>query len=148
VKVRSDADAYDQDVMDHWDGRHWGFAVSAALHQQLKNEIERLPDSVWQVWKTERTGVVREWAEVPYVPARDYEKKDSRPYRYLAVRVRRQQGELFEDGTSVRYYAVVANQWDIEGQALLEWQRGKAVTVEQVHHILVSDLGGRDVPQY
>lgn len=60
VKVRSDAAAYDQDVLDHWDRRHWGFAVSAALHQQLKHEIERLPDTVWQVWKTERTGVIRE----------------------------------------------------------------------------------------
>jgi len=38
-----------------------------------------------------------EWAEVPYVPARRNEKKDSRPYRYVAIRVKRQQGELFED---------------------------------------------------
>jgi len=146
VKVRSDAAAYDQDILDHWDGRHWGFAVSAALHRQLKDEIEQLPDTVWQVWKTERSGVVREWAEVPYVPARGYEQKDSRPYRYLAVRVRRQQGAFFDDGTDVRHYAVVTNLWDMEGQALLEWQRGKAGTIEQVHHMLVSDLGARVFP--
>jgi hypothetical protein len=146
VKVRSDSAAYEQDILNHWDDRHWGFAVSADMSRQLKQEIERLPDGAWRVWKTERTGVVREWAEVPYVPAQRYEGKDNRLYRYLAVRVRRQQGELFDDGTQVRHYAVVTNLWDMEGQALLEWQRGKAGTIEQIHHILVSDLGAGVFP--
>lgn len=44
--------------------------------------------------------VIREWAEVPYVPTRQYERKDSQPYRYLAIRLRRQQGELLEDGAN------------------------------------------------
>jgi len=83
---------------------------------------------------------------VPYVPARHYERKDSYPYRYVAVRLRRQQGELFGDGTSVRHYAVVSNRWDMEGQALLEWQRGKAGTIEQVHHILANELAAGVFP--
>ena len=146
VKVRSDSAAYEQDILDHWDGRGWGFAVSANMSPQLRQEIERLPDDDWRIWKTEKRGVVREWAEVPYVPFRRYESKKSRPYRYLAVRVRRQQGELFEDGTSVRHFAVVSNLWDMEGQALLEWQRGKAGSMEQIHHILASELAAGVFP--
>ncbi len=146
VKVRSDSAAYDQDDLDHWNRNHWGFAVSADMSPQLRRTIEQLPDNAWQVWKTEKTGVVREWAEVAYVPTRGYERKDSSPYRYLVVRVRRQQGKLFEDGSEVRHYAVVTNLWDMEGESLLEWQRGKAGTVEQVHHILVSELAAGVFP--
>lgn len=148
VKIRSDSAAYDQDILDHWQGHQWGFAVSADMTKPLKGEIEKLADSAWHLWKTERSGVIREWAEVPYVPYREYEQKDSQPYRYVAIRIRKQQGELFEDGSSVRHYAVVSNLWEMEGQALLEWQRGKAGTVEQVHHVLVSDLGGGVFPSY
>jgi hypothetical protein len=148
VKVRSDSAAYDQDILDHWQSQHWGFAVSADMTKQLKHEIEQLAESAWHLWKTDKGGVIREWAEVPYVPYREYEKKDSQPYRYVAIRMRKQQGELFEDGSSVRHYAVVSNLWKMEGQALLEWQRGKAGTVEQVHHVLVSDLGARVFPSY
>ena len=146
VKVRSDSAAYDQNVLDHWNGKQWGFAISADMSPQLRQDIERLPSDAWRVWKTEKGDLVREWAEVPYVPGRRYEAKDSHPYRYLAVRVRRQQGTLFEDGTQVRHFAVVTNLWEMEGQALLEWQRGKAGTIEQVHHILVSELAAGVFP--
>jgi hypothetical protein len=146
VKIRSDSAAYDQDILDHWNGNHWDFAVSADMSKQLKQQIEQLPDNAWQLWKTGKGGIIREWAEVPYVPYREYEKKDSQPYRYIAIRVRRQQGEFFEDGSKVRHYAVVTNLWEMEGQALLEWQRGRAGTIEQIHHILVSDLAAGVFP--
>lgn len=146
VRVRSDSAAYEQKNLDHWQERGWEFAVSADLSPQLKKEIEALPEEYWKVWKEEKRGIVREWAEVSYVPDRRHEKKDAQPYRYLAIRVRRQQGELFEDGAKVRHYAVVSNIWDMEGQVLLEWQRGKAGTIEHIHHILDNELAAGVYP--
>jgi hypothetical protein len=146
VKVRSDSAAYQQEYLDRWHGHGWEFAVSADMSQGLKGEIEKLPGDAWHLWKIEKDGVVKEWAEVPYVPARHYESKNSYPYRYVALRLRRQQGELFSDGTSVRHFAIVSNIWDMDRQALLEWQRGKAGTIEQVHHILTNELAAGVFP--
>lgn len=153
IRIRSDSAAYEQDNLDEWDGKHWEFAVSADMTPQLKAEIEALPQDVWQSWKEEtkegkrrESSLIRQWAEVPYVPSRKTEKKDAKPYRYVAVRIRRQQGELFSDGSSVRYFAVVSNRWDIGGQELLEWHRGKAGTVEQSHDILKNELGAGVYP--
>jgi hypothetical protein len=70
VRVRSDSAAYEQRVLDHWAVRGWGFAVSAHMTPQLRQEIERLPIGFWHMWKVEhrqpeKGTAVREWAEVP-----------------------------------------------------------------------------------
>lgn len=148
IRVRSDSAAYDLDMLDDWDRNHWEFAVSADMHTPLKKEIEGLPENSWQLWKIEKEGVIREWAEVAYTPSRKTEKKELRPYRYVAIRIRQRQGELFHDGTAVRHYAIISNRWDLAGAALIEWQRGKAGTIEQAHHVLVSHLGGGVFPSY
>ena len=146
VSVRSDSAAYDRTVLDHWDGRQWRFAVSADMSPQLKREVVRLPFEAWQPWAVEATGTVREWAEVPYVPSRAAEQKDTEPYRYLAIRIRPPQGVLFGDGTTVKHFAVVTNDWQTDGRELLEWQRGKAGTIEHVNHVLKNELAAGVYP--
>jgi hypothetical protein len=146
VSVRSDSAAYDRTVLDHWHGRRWRFAVSADMSPQLRAEIVALPLAAWQPWAADATGFVREWAEVSYVPSRASEKKDTAPYRYLAIRVRSPQGVLFGDGASVKHFAVVTNDWETDGRALLEWQRGKAGTIEHVNHILKNELAAGVYP--
>jgi hypothetical protein len=147
VRVRSDSAAYEPEgVLDHWHGRGWEFAVSADMSPQLRATIEELPEESWHRWKTESKGAIREWAEVPYVPSRRQEKKDAPVYRYVAVRVCRQQEELWPDGNKVRHYAVVTNRWEMGGQTLLEWQRGKAGTIEHINDILTNGLAAGVYP--
>ncbi len=146
VAVRSDSAAYDVKVLDHWNERGWKFAVSADMSKQLRAEIDNLAPEEWHVWEVEKGGFVREWAEVPFVPSRAGEKKGRKPYRYLAIRIRSPQGLLFSDGNGVKTFAVVTNDWEMEGRALLEWQRGKAGTIEHTHHILKDELAASVYP--
>ena len=146
VSVRSDSAAYDRTVLDHWQGRGWRFAVSADMSPQLRAEVMALPFEAWQPWAEDARGAVREWAEVPFVPSRAGEKRDTPPYRYLAIRVRAPQGMLFGDGHGVKHFAVVTNDWEADGRELLEWQRGKAGTIEHVNHILKNELAAGVYP--
>lgn len=146
VGVRSDSAAYEVKVLDHWNERGWKFAVSADLSQSLRAEINHLAPQEWQLWEVEEGGFVREWAEVPFVPSRQGEKKGTQPYRYVAIRIRSPQGVLFGDGNTVKTFAVVSNDWETPGRELLLWQRGKAGTVEHTHHILKDGLAAGVYP--
>lgn len=146
VSVRSDSAAYEQEILDHWNERGWTFAVSADMTRQLRAVIEALPPEAWQMWREEQGGYVREWAELAYVPSRTPERRDSQPYRYLAIRIRPPQGLLFGDSSSVKHFAVVTNDWEMEGQALLQWHRGKAGTIEHVHRLLKDELAAGVYP--
>ena len=146
VSVRSDSAAYEWETLDHWHQRQWRFAVSADMSKALEREIKALPPETWTVCGQEANGVIREWAEVAYVPSRKTEKKDVPVYRYLAIRVRTAQGVLFGDGSTVKHFAVVTNDWKTDGHALLAWQRGKAGTIEHVNHVLKNELAAGVYP--
>jgi Transposase DDE domain group 1 len=146
VAVRSDSAAYEHAILDHWHGRGWRFAVSADMSPALKKTVATLPEAAWQVWQEEARGTVREWAEVAYVPDRPREQRDAQPYRYVAIRVRKAQGELFADGNPSKHFAVVTNDWETDGQALLAWQRGKAGTIEHVNRTLKDELAAGVYP--
>ncbi|MDF0675721.1 MAG: transposase [Nitrospira sp.] len=97
--VRGDSALYEQDVLAWCEKPARGicYAISADMSPQLRAEIGRLPEHVWQPERDE-PDAIHEWAEVPYVPEDGDHRKD-RPCvrRYLAVRVRKRQGETFRD---------------------------------------------------
>lgn len=146
VQVRSDSAGYRYECLDHWDALGWRFAVSADMSPQLRAEIEKVLPDAWHFWAWEKDGVIREWAEVAYVPSRESEHRDTKPYRYIAVRIRPPQGILFGDGNAKKVFAIVTNDWKTDGLALLEWQRGKAGTIELVNKVLKDDLAAGVYP--
>jgi hypothetical protein len=122
-----------------------GFAVSARMSAALREAMEALPEEAGQPEKSDE-GAERQCAEVPFVPSEKSEKKDLQPLRYVGVRIRKRQGELFGDGSRVKYFAVVSNIPKWSTGRLLEWHRQKAGSIERVHDILKNDLGAGVMP--
>lgn len=147
IFVRGDSALYEQDVLAWCEQPSCGigYAISADMSPPLQAEITRLPETAWQLDRAE-PDAIREWAEVPYVPDDSDHRKD-RPCgrRHLALRVRRRQGELFADGSTVKHFAIVTNR-EGDGLTLIRWHREKAGTVEHVHHVLKNELAATVLP--
>jgi len=122
-----------------------GFAVSASTSPELAKTMKRIADKKWMTFATEPDGTLRQWAEVPFIPSDRYEQKDSRPLRYVGLRLLKPQGVLFADGSDRHHYAVITNR-DLAGDKLLDWHREKAGTVEHVHDEIKNALGGGHMP--
>jgi hypothetical protein len=158
VCYRADSASYNHDLMNALrpdltiSGRRIKvmFGISADMTESLKGEIEKLPEEAWKpLRKVTDKGLIagrKEWAEVVFVPSKGSTKKDVVPDRYLAIRVRPSQGELFSDGNAYHYYAVVTNTWEWDGERLLRWHREKCGTVEGVHDVLKNDLAAGVLP--
>lgn len=122
-----------------------GFAISARMSGALQEAVRALPEAAWEDYGESDAAVTRESAEVPFVPGERKEKKDREPLRYVAIRVRRRQGQLFADGSAVKHFAVVTNlTW--AAKRLLPWHREKAGTIEAVHDVLKNELAAGVLP--
>ena len=158
IYFRSDSAAYQHKLLDvlREGVEHNGkkvpvyFAISADVSEVLRGKIISLSESAWKPLRrlTEKGWIEgrKEWAEVEFIPSASSIKKDMKPDRYLAIRVRPWQGELFSDGHSYHYYAVVTNRWEMDGEELLRWQRQRCGSVEQVHDVVKNDLAGGVMP--
>jgi hypothetical protein len=123
-----------------------GFAISARMSESLHAAIKALPEAAWESYGDAPRAEIRECADVPFVPGEKVEKQDAQPLRYVALRIRKKQGELFEDGSAVRHFAVLSNRWELKAGRLIEWHREKAGTIEFVHDVIKNDLGGGVLP--
>lgn len=148
--LRADTAFYDEQALSWAEAHGIGFAVSADMTKALACEIADLPEAAWQPYRSrdrrEADPEERQWAEVVFVPnwARNA-KKHGQAFRYLAIRVRSRQAELFDEIPEWRHFAVVTNR-EGDGEVLLRWQRGKQGTVEHGHGVLKNDLGGGVLP--
>jgi hypothetical protein len=126
-------------------GGRIGFAVSARLSPELAAALAAVPEAHWQRFGEEADGTLRQWAEVAFVPGQRGEQKDSRPLRYVGLRLLKPQGSLFADGSDRHHHALITN-LDWRGDQLLVWQREKAGTIEHVHDEVKNALGGGHLP--
>ena len=90
--------------------------------------------------------MIRECADVRFVPNEHSEKKDLQPLRYVAVRIRRRQGGLLEGAAEDKHFAVLTNIGDWKASRLLAWHREKAGTIEAVHDVLKNELSAGVLP--
>ncbi|HYA79939.1 MAG TPA: IS1380 family transposase [Methylocystis sp.] len=149
IYVRGDSALYAHEAMAWMDKRAIGYAISADMTGPLKAAILALPQEAWRFERADGA-VVREWAEVDFVPDDGVYKKDwVAPRRYLAVRLRPAQGDLLGSGETVKHFCVVTNRADPEGGSgldLIRWHRGKAGTIEHAHDVLMNELAGWALP--
>jgi len=126
-------------------GGRIGFCVSASMSEELQKAVKGIADGAWKTFGKDPDGTLRQWTEVPFVPGEKGEKKDSKPLRYVGLRLLKPQGSLFNDGTDRHHHAVLTN-LDWEGAKLLSWHREKAGTIEHVHDEVKNGLAGGHVP--
>jgi hypothetical protein len=129
------------------------FAISADMSRELRQAIETMEESTWSpLASREGKGlasaveVERHVAEVPFVPEGRGVNKSTQPDRYVAIRIRPRQGELFGDGSEEKYFAIVTNDFERSCSELVHWHREKAGTVEHVHDVLKNELGAGTMP--
>jgi len=122
-----------------------GFAISAVMSKPLAQALAAVKEGEWKTLGREDDGTLRQWAEVDFAPGDPVEKKESRPLRYVGLRLLKAQGALFADGSDRHHHAVVTNM-RLEGGRLIDWHREKAGTIEHVHDEVKNELGGRHVP--
>ncbi len=155
VRFRSDSAAYMHELLDWCREKIPGrvrieFAISADMTEELRAAVQKLPAEAWKpLRKVNDKGWIigrKEWAEVEFVPTESSRKKGMNPDRYLAIRIRPAQEELFADGNRYPYFAVVSNMWSWNGERLLRWQRERCGTVEKVIDVLKNDLACGSVP--
>ena len=123
-----------------------GFAISARMSEALHKAILQVPEGQWEVYGEPHAQEIRECAEIDFVPGEKSEHKDTKPLRYVAIRIRPRQEALFRDGTKVKHFAIVSNLWEWKPGRLIQWHREKAGTIEGVHDVVKNELAGGVMP--
>lgn len=120
-----------------------GFTIGADMTQELHAVCAAVPAVRWALFE-DRPDETVHCTEVEFTPGSW--KKDAPPLRYIALRIRKKQGQLFASGADTKYLALVSNRWEVPPAALLRWHWQKAGTIELVHAITKNELGAAVPP--
>jgi hypothetical protein len=150
-RLRGDSALYGEEPLTWAAKENIEFVVTADMSEGLAERIKELPKTGWNVYKDIRDPQhmteEREWAEVTFIP--DWKRNrvpENKPFRYIAIRVRPCQRELFTEAECQwRHHTVVTNM-DWDGGRLLRWHREKQGTVEHAHGVIKNELAGGVMP--
>jgi hypothetical protein len=150
---RGDAACYEQELLtwlrdekrtDGPPGRI-GFAVSAPMNAELRQDIAETEEGAWKLVSEDATAI-RECAVIKHFPEELPANRYREPLRYIGIRVRFKQREIFERGREVLHFAVATNLWDWDPARVLQWHREKAGSIEAAHDVLKNELGAGVMP--
>lgn len=122
-----------------------GFAISVRIHPQLRTILEQIPDTEWKPAPAADPNQTHEYSEVPFEPGQPYEGKNQQSLRYLGIRIRRHQGQLFDGTAEVKHFAIVTNM-PLPAAKLIPWHREKAGSIERIHDVLKNELAAGVLP--
>jgi hypothetical protein len=120
-----------------------GFTIGADMTQDLHAVCAAVPAARWHLFE-DRPDETVHCTDVEFTPGTW--TKEAQPLRYLALRIRKKQGQLFASGADTKVLAVVSNRWALPPAALLRWHWQKAGTIELVHDITKNELGAAVPP--
>jgi len=101
------------------------------------------PEPSWQLYEERATETVM-CADVEFTPGEW--AKDAEPLRYVVLRIRKRQGQLFASGYETKYLAVVSNRRDLTPVELVRWHWQKAGTIELVHDVTKNEIAAAVPP--
>jgi len=120
-----------------------GFAISADMTEKLQ-VVCKAASVPWALFE-DRVDETVDWAEVEFTPG-DW-PKDAWPLRYVALRIHKKQGHLFDGDCQTKYLAVVSNRKEeMRGDEVIRWHRKKAGTIELMHDVSKNELGAKVPP--
>jgi hypothetical protein len=112
----------------------------------LKQKAASISESLWKPYREDAAAISQCTDLLNYWPEDEDRPEGTGPLRYVAIRVRKRQGDLFDDGNEFKYFAVASNQWEWAPKKLLEWHREKAGSVEALHDVLKNELAAGIMP--
>jgi hypothetical protein len=150
---RGDAACYEQELLtwlrdekrENGPQGRIGFAVSAPMNAELRQGIGATAVDQWQLISEDATAI-KECAVIPHFPEELPVNRYREPLRYIGIRVRFKQREMFERSREVLHFAVATNLWDWDAKRVLEWHREKAGSIEAIHDVLKNELGAGVLP--
>jgi hypothetical protein len=139
IYFRSDSAAYQAEVINHYSQPGRSFTITADLDAAVKREIQNLPETAWQPYRTaDGVATDREIAETVHTM-----NETKQAFRLIVLRWPNPQPDLFEAGRHC-YHAVAANREEPASEVI--WKHNERGNSENWHKELKIGFGMEQMP--